>query len=74
MNSLRGAQRKSQGRGGRGTWWAAVYGVAQSRTRLKRFSKQQQRKSDSRNISSTFKFSGNEVATVTSQMQQTVQG
>ena len=22
----------------RGTWWAAVYGVAQSRTRLKRFS------------------------------------
>ena len=23
---------------GRGTWWAAVYGVAQSRTRLKRLS------------------------------------
>ena len=30
----------------RGAWWAAVYGVAQSQTRLKRLSSNSSRKSD----------------------------
>ena len=44
---------------GTGAWWAAVYGVAQSRTRLKRLSSSGRQEQDNKN--KTFRILGTEV-------------